>query len=90
MITVIPGWIALGLFLAWFISHSLVIWIAYKRNVAIDIKNWQGPDIAEFEKKMFFAQVDLILGIWWFKAMRAIFIYGSISFFFLWLHYASL
>jgi hypothetical protein len=58
--------------------------------MAIDIKNWQGPDLAEFEKKMFFAQTDHILEIWWFKALRAVFIYGSIAFFFIWLHFASL
>lgn len=87
---VIPGWIALGLLFAWVVCHCLVIWIALRRNNALSIENWGGPDLDEFERKMFFAQADLIMEIWWFKAIRAVFIYGSMGFFFIWLHFVSL
>jgi hypothetical protein len=90
MTIAIPGFISLGLFLAWFICHSFVIWLAIRRNNAISISKWEGLDQEEFEKKMLFAQADLILEIWWFKALRGVFIYGSIFFFGSWLHYVSL
>jgi hypothetical protein len=74
----------------WIISHALVIWVALRRNAAIGIRHWEGPNQDEFEKKMFSAPMDRILDVWWFRALRAILIYGSMGFFFIWLHFVSL
>jgi hypothetical protein len=90
MNTAIPGWIALGLFVTWLTCHILAFYLALKRTEAMNIDDWQCGDKREFVKQLFFHHNDAILAVWWFKAIRAIGIYGSISFFFLWLHYASL
>lgn len=86
----IPGWIAVALFLVWLITHVLMAIFAHRQMTAMRIKHFEGPDEAAFMRKLFFAIADKIGDQWWIKIILSLSIYGSMGFFFIWLHFISL
>ena len=91
--TAIPGWISLGLFLMWFMVHNTVALVALSRTRAMKLSDSgfsSQKDYDAFTDQLFFRHADYILAYWWCKALRAVLIYGSMGFFFIWLHFATL